>query len=879
MIRVKNRRVIQNLAQKGLVHNRLRNLVAILAIALTTLLFTALFTIALSIGASFQDANFRQAGGKAHGSFKYLSQEEYHELKMDEQIKETGLRRLLGMPREAPFSKHHVELGYSDKNQAHWMFCDPIEGRLPMEDTQEAATDTYVLELLGIEPKIGEPFTVTFEVDGQSTTQSFILCGWWERDEAVIASHILVPESRVDQVIRELGVDPSTSSDRTGSYNLDVMFSNAWNIEKKMHEVLARHGYQAHTPHLEDNYILLGINWGYMGSQFTNSVDLSTVASILLLLLLIMLTGYLIIYNVFQISVVNDIRFYGLLKAIGTTPRQLRQMIRLQAFLLSLIGIPVGLFLGWLLGNLLTPVVGRELSGISSDMISIDPLIFIVSTLFSLSTVLLSCSRPGRLAGATSPIEALRYNEGSLPRQEHKRSRGVSLLSMARENLLRSRGKTVITVLSLSLAVLLFTMTITFTRGFDMDKYLARMVTTDFVFADADYFSVNNRFTPIPLDAAGTVLQQEGIANAGLIYAGGGIVRASVPTEVYLRHNKDRYPPEELDQQMERIEKDSDGRLQLDAQLYGMEAFALDCLELVEGDLGPLYEPDHLGIAAVYRQSDFGDLQEDSHWAKIGDIVTLRYVEDFEYIDPQSGKPVDPDSGQNFVLHVLSYREVSYRVEALVVIPNSLSYRYYWTDQYVLNNRRFIQDSGTQDAMLLAFDMQSDEERSDMEDFLRDYTDQKNPEYDYESKEHFIEDFNSFRNMFLLLGGVLSAVVGLVGILNYFNAILTSILVRRREFALLQSIGMTGRQLKTLLILEGLGYTLASLALTLLLILTIGPLLAAALESFWFFSYRLTLYPIGLVAPIFVLLGTILPIMLYRWIQKQSLIERLRASE
>ena len=72
------------------------------------------------------------------------------------------------------------------------------------------------------------------------------------------------------------------------------------------------------------------------------------VAAIAAVLLLILFTGYLIIYNVFQISVTNDIRFYGLLKTIGTTGRQLKRIIRYQALALSLAGIPVGLLLGWL---------------------------------------------------------------------------------------------------------------------------------------------------------------------------------------------------------------------------------------------------------------------------------------------------------------------------------------------------------------------------------------------------------------------------------------------------------------------------------------------------------------------------------------------------
>ena len=63
--------------------------------------------------------------------------------------------------------------------------------------------------------------------------------------------------------------------------------------------------------------------------------------------------------------------------------------------------------------------------------------------------------------------------------------------------------------------------------------------------------------------------------------------------------------------------------------------------------------------------------------------------------------------------------------------------------------------------------------------------------------------------MFLLLGGALSFIVGLVGVLNFFNAVLTGIITRKREFAVLQSIGMTGRQRQTMLVYEGLFYALA----------------------------------------------------------------------
>lgn len=87
---VANRKWIRRLSWKSLRAARTRNLVAVLAIALTTVLFTALFTIALSINDGFQQANFRQVGGWSHGGFKYLTEEQFLQLRDDPLIQEWG---------------------------------------------------------------------------------------------------------------------------------------------------------------------------------------------------------------------------------------------------------------------------------------------------------------------------------------------------------------------------------------------------------------------------------------------------------------------------------------------------------------------------------------------------------------------------------------------------------------------------------------------------------------------------------------------------------------------------------------------------------------------------------------------------------------------
>lgn len=885
MRHVANRACIRRLSFRAFRANGTRNLIAILAILLTTVLFTSLFTIAMSINNSFEQSNFRQIGGFSHGGFKYLTEEQYNELKEDPLIKEYGLRRFLGMPFDAPFNKSHVEIGYSDAKQAHWMYCDPVEGRLPAEGTDEAATDTRILALLGVEPKLGTPFTVTFDVDGKQTTQTFTLCGWWEYDEAIVANHILIPESRVDAVLDELHITPPGKDGMTGAYNLDVMFDNAVNISEKMDTVLANYGYQDQS-RTEDGYISTGVNWGYTATSLFSDMDTGTILSILAVLLLILFTGYLIIYNVFQISVTNDIRFYGLLKTIGTTSRQIRRIVRQQALLLSIFGIPLGLIVGYGVGALLTPVVISRLDGIPHIATSPSPVIFILSALFALLTVLLSCRKPGRIAGRVSPIEAVRYTEGSSKRTRERRTRGAKIAQMAWANLGRNRKKTVLTVTSLSLAVVLLTLTVIFTSGFDMDKYISRNMISDFVVAEASYFQTGGGFsadTALPQSVVDTVNAQGGIADGGVVYGRTTSVQEFV-SEDWFRTSKSHYADqEELDAMLSVRERGADGTILDDAQIYGMDDYTRGHLNVLEGDLSTLDQPGTRNIAAVYSMDDYDNPVMDSHWAKIGDTVTLRYVEEFEFYDPSTGEVLDPENipdDQPYRTRAIKYRDIDYTVTALVDVPYPLSYRYYGSDEFILNDQTFIQDSGTSSIMLYAFDMQDEATVQNMETFLADTTQNELSSYDFESKATYAAEFEGFRNMFLMLGGVLSFIVGLVGVLNFFNAVLTGIITRKREFAVLQSIGMTGHQLKTMLMIEGSLYTLSAILVTFALNLIFSPLLEHGMNQiFWFFSYHFTVTPILIMFPIFLLLGVLIPLVTYHATNKQSIVDRIREND
>lgn len=114
------------------------------------------------------------------------------------------------------------------------------------------------------------------------------------------------------------------------------------------------------------------------------------------MVLFVILAGYLIIYNIFNISVKTDIRAYGLLKNVGTTGKQLKKIVRMQAWRLSAIGIPIGLLCGYLAGLCMAPSltadaeISAQAGKTAQTVVSANPLIFLAAILLTLLTVYLS---------------------------------------------------------------------------------------------------------------------------------------------------------------------------------------------------------------------------------------------------------------------------------------------------------------------------------------------------------------------------------------------------------------------------------------------------------------------------------------------------------
>ena len=325
-MKVNNRKCINKLSGRLLLANKRRNIITIFAIILTAVLFTSLFTIMLSINATYETGTFLQLGGYAHGTFKNITPAQEEKLIAHRNIKAYGERMVLGVIEDETFKNLTAEISYMDENTTKWSFIEFEEGHIPT-GKNEVVMDKEALKLLGYEPVLGESIDLTFNIVGYSDengrfADSFVLAGYWEADNLCPAHFI--------NVSKEYALDFSRKAEAMGyepiRTDLEVMLSSSFNARKKMIAAVEESGY-IYGEESTDDTVRIGVNPGYTGASFDKDSMLETALPLAAFLLLVVFTGYLIIYNVFQISVTTDIRFYGLLKTIGTTQKQVKRNV------------------------------------------------------------------------------------------------------------------------------------------------------------------------------------------------------------------------------------------------------------------------------------------------------------------------------------------------------------------------------------------------------------------------------------------------------------------------------------------------------------------------------------------------------------------------
>ena len=178
--------------------------------------------------------------------------------------------------------------------------------------------------------------------------------------------------------------------------------------------------------------------------------------------------------------------------------------------------------------------------------------------------------------------------------------------------------------------------------------------------------------------------------------------------------------------------------------------------------------------------------------------------------------------------------------------------------------------------MSYKFDV-ADEAELDVDTFLKDYTTDIEPVMTYKSKNTIMAGVKDIQNTIAAVGGTLSFIIGFIGVLNFANTILTSIFTRRRELAILQSIGMTNRQIRAMLCMEGCNYALTSgIVSAPVCFIAAFMLIRPVCENVWFLDFKVNLLPLLIVLPLLFLIGMMIPYLTYRIITGKSVVERLK---
>lgn len=847
-------RPIPTLSKRMFHTSRGRNLVAVLAILLTTMMFTTLFTLSQSMSQNLIEMTFRQTGYNAEASMRGLSEEQADLIANHPDVEELGRSIVLGLAENQELSGQSVEIRWANDPYAQHSYALPTTGHLP-QAADEIALDTLTLDRLGIPHELGAPVTLEWrkdssDPDAETIRADFTLCGFWEGNQSSYSSMAWVSRVYADKMTG--GVLSTDPNQIFGLYMVQVNLYSDQNIEETMERVLADTGLS------ELEY---SVNLAY--SPEMGAVAVQENLPMYLGMGLVFIAGYLIIYNIFQISVTADVQFYGKLKTLGTTTRQLKKLIYNQANRLCIVGIPAGLILGWLLGTVLVPVLMGSMEG--TAVVSASPMIFIGSALFAWATVLISCLRPARLAGKISPIEALRMSDtDSGSKKKVKRHRGsASLSSMAWDNLWRNKKRTVTVICSLTLGLVLLSGFYAKNAAFDMEKYLADLTIADFTLSDSSSEDYLNGYDPHGTTLTGELVSaaesQQGLEAVGHQYSAQIDWQMDEATlqNVAAFYTEERLADwESYDPAGAQALRDALSSGVASATLYGLDGIPLDTITqqqyLMEGsfDAAAFASGDY--ILAVGPSVEPGESYPVLPTSPVGSVVELN---DRSYTVMAIVYPLNP------VTQLAPQQGENGKFALSFILPTAV-FREQWPDHTL--RQLFL---NTDDSHI-----------ESMQAFLDEYMASTNPGLPVTSRQTMAEQYQAQTRSSAVMGNAVSVVIALVGVLNFINSMVTAIVSRRREFAVMQSVGMTKKQLCRMLVNEGLYYAGLTLLFSYLIsAFAVGVVVRAMVEG-GFTTFRFTLLPLVACTPVLIFFAVLIPYLCFRNLEKHSIVERLRAA-
>ena len=874
-----NKAVIKKLANRSFHSNKMRNVIAAIAIALTTFLFTAVLTIGMGASGTLEYSMAKLMGSSADALVQGLSEKQFQQLKENAMFEKVGC----WIPVEIMTNTNRMvaEIDYADQPQLELRMQTPRTGSAPQK-ANEVLVSANILKDLNIEEKIGAEIPIEFKnrQSGQMYHFDMIVSGIYdtpnEKSESVIVSKAFMEEN--PEMMREI----AQGREGCGIYDADVIMRDSSMVKERISEFVRSIGGNPDDRSAE-NYVRVAPNT-FLSNNSGGSI-MWLVAGVFGVLF--MFCGYLLIYNVFEIAVTNDIRQYGLLRTVGTTSQQIKRLVNRQALYLFLIGTPFGLLFGILLGRSILPAAlqmfAADYSGKNIEVSTLPYLGIIVGAiLFSGLTVYISTRKSVKKASRVSPIEAIRYVEqDAVSIKRKKTNTGAVIPRMAKANLQRNKRRTVFIVISLTLSIVLLNSVFIVSGSFDEDAYIENQSRSDFrVYSPGIQAAFGNDFghnSAVPEKAVEEIKAQPGVTNEVYLYRNtfeDDHISCDWGTPYVVDNtNKElRMMPEHLNLGVYQTGTERDyAALTADnhplGNVFGFSENFFDQLDIIEGETDlsvlkdKLWNGNNVILMGEYNDhGNFGGAEAAAYRGlSVGD--TIQFYE--------NGTPTEE--------FTIIAKAAATDGDVTVTGGGSNIAQIIEGPRIFMAENKFKEIYETPTLYGFLFDVE-EQYQQEMETYLAQDTDVA-----YTSILTMKATVSGVKNVVLLIGGMIGAVFALVGLINFINLVMTNIITRRHEFATMQSIGMTNRQLRKMMISESFSYVLLAGIVGTLAAAVLGITLVRSFveisPSSIMMTFQMTLLPALIMLILFLALAFIVPVVALRLFNNRSVVERLRVNE
>lgn len=542
----------------------------------------------------------------------------------------------------------------------------------------------------------------------------------------------------------------------------------------------------------------------------------------------ILLACVLVIYGVFYLSVIGRIHQFGQLRTIGVTKKQMKKFVSYEGRMLYLRAVPIGILIGDIAGYFIIP-----------DGFHIWNTLWIILLVFAVIYVItmVSVHKPARLAAAVSPMEALRYvsQDGMKKSANKKLCRKLSPMGLGLMNFSKNRKKAIVTMLSLSLGGILFMTAATYMSSFDKMKY-----TRQGYFADAE-FHIEYAQSAIELNENGmSGMQAEMPLDSEMVQEISSLDGVKKVTEIKSFGVQFDYPKNDEYGNDDMIYPLAEEETKEIAKY--LEDGSCDYDKLMSGDY--ILTADNDNVAEIYG------------WEfTVGDTVVLHYYD--------GSKMVEKDVT---ILGILNdeYNLGHDGLEGWFLMPEQAVLS--WLSYDSLNAHLLVSTDTDKEETVQEALIEMLEKKSELN--LETYAERK------------IVYEQIVNQMFAAISG-LAIFIMMFSILSMMNTLITNIVTRKQELAMLEAIGMNKIQIRKMLLGESLFLVLVTVGVT----TTIGTLSGYALSNMLYNMgafYMAFQFPLNL-AMIYVGVLIAVPLLItfvsMRSFSKEALVERLRGME